>query len=271
MSTLEGYMLLRERIFKLVKQIPKGGFLSYFEVAKRAGNKKAARVVGNLMKKNYNKQIPCHRVIKNNQEVGGYKGSTQNSYLKVGLLLKEGAVGVIPTDTLYGICGNALNKETVERIYKLRRRNPKKPMIILISSLKDLKKFQIKLNNFQERILNKLWPGKISVVLSCHNKKFFYLHRGVKTLAFRMPKNKELLEILKISGPLVSPSANFEGENPALTIREAKKYFKNKVFYYNKGKLVSKPSTLIDLTSKKIKILRKGPELKKVLVVLNKN
>ena len=58
-------------------------------------------------------------------------------------ILKTGGVGVIPTDTIYGLVGSALNKKTVERVYKLRHRNSKKPMIILIGEISDLKKLGI--------------------------------------------------------------------------------------------------------------------------------
>ncbi|MBI5306470.1 threonylcarbamoyl-AMP synthase [Candidatus Wolfebacteria bacterium] len=175
---------------------------------------------------------------------------------KAALFLKDGIVGVIPTDTIYGICGSAFNKKTVEKIYKLRKRNPKKPVIVLIADFDDLKKFGVKISGFQKKILNRLWPGKASVILKCSFKKFFYLHRGTKTIAFRMPKNKKLIEILKISGPLVAPSANWEGYPPAKNIKEAKKYFGNKVFYLDRGNLISKPSKLIDLTGKIPKVLR---------------
>jgi L-threonylcarbamoyladenylate synthase len=83
-----------------------------------------------------------------------------------------------------------------------------------------------------------------------------------------LPKNKLILEILKIAGPLIAPSANFEGKNPAKTISEAKKYFKNQVFYLNRGKLKSKPSTIIDLTSNKIKVIRKGADFNKIKKIL---
>ena len=175
---------------------------------------------------------------------------------KVALFLKAGVVGVIPTDTIYGICGSAFNKKTVEKIYKLRKRNPNKPFIILISDIDNLKKFGVKLSDYQKKFLAKAWPGKVSVILKCHFKKIAYLHRGIKTIAFRMPKNKELIKILKISGPLVAPSANFEGHKPAKNIKEAKKYFRDKVFYLDRGNLVSKPSKLIDLTNLIPKILR---------------
>lgn len=174
--------------------------------------------------------------------------------------LKNGNIAIIPTDTIYGIVGSALIPDTVDKIYFLRKRKKNKPMIILISSLKDLEKFEIILTDKQEEFLQKIWPNPISVILACESVKYKFLHRGVNSLAFRMPNNKKLLEILKQAGPLVAPSANFEGEVPAETIDEAKKYFNDGVlFYKDEGKIDSKPSTLIKLSSDgSYKILREG-------------
>ncbi|HEX8974424.1 MAG TPA: L-threonylcarbamoyladenylate synthase [Patescibacteria group bacterium] len=175
-------------------------------------------------------------------------------------ILKMGGVGVLSTDTIYGLVGGALSKKTVERIYVLRKRNPKKPLIILIGSLRDLELFSIKLSNEQKKTLKGLWPGKVSVVLPCKLKKFTYLHRGTETLAFRLPDDEMLKKLLKKTGPLVVPSANFEGEKPAVTIREAKKYFKDDVdFYVDAGKLKSKPSTLVRFDgNSEVEVLRQG-------------
>jgi L-threonylcarbamoyladenylate synthase len=177
--------------------------------------------------------------------------------------LKNGCIGVIPTDTIYGIVGLASSKKTVEKIYRLRRRNPKKPMIILVGSTGDLKSFGIVTTPAIKKILNKVWPGKVSVVLPIkagrYAKKFAYLHRRTKTLAFRLPEVPWLQSFLKKTGPLVAPSANFEGKTPARTVTEAKKYFGDKIdFYINVGRLTSKPSTLVKITNGKIEILRKG-------------
>ena len=175
------------------------------------------------------------------------------------IILKNGGVGVIPTDTIYGIVGSALNKKTVERIYKFRRRNLKKSMIILIGSIKDLSLFGIDLDVDTKRILFKIWPNKISVILSCKNKKFSYLHRGANSLAFRFPKNKNLVDFLKKTGPLVAPSANWEGHNPAKTIKEAIKYFKSGIeFYIDLGAKKSAPSTLIEIDNGEMRIIREG-------------
>ncbi|TSC82584.1 MAG: tRNA threonylcarbamoyladenosine biosynthesis protein [Parcubacteria group bacterium Gr01-1014_20] len=164
-------------------------------------------------------------------------------------VLKNGGVGVIPTDTIYGIVGSAFNKKTVERIYKLRQRNLKKPMIVLFGQISDLKKFGIPLKTKNYNLESETWPSKTSIVFSAPGAKFRYLHRGGKTLAFRLPKLKKLREFLKKTGPLVAPSANRQGEPTAKTIRQAQKYFGSQVnFYIDVGKLSSKPSRLIRIT-----------------------
>lgn len=175
-------------------------------------------------------------------------------------LLKSGKVGVMPTDTIYGIVGSALKPKAVEEIYKLRKRSSDKPMIILISSLKDLEKFNVKLTKQQKDFLKKIWPNPVSVVLSMFDEKFKYLHREKNSLAFRMPKDNDLLKLLKQTGPLVVPSANYEGGLPSETITDAKRYFGKQIdFYQDRGEIKSNPSTIIKLTEDGLfTVLREG-------------
>jgi len=163
--------------------------------------------------------------------------------------LKAGGVGVLRTDTLYGLLGLALNKETVEWIYFLKKRDPKKPLIVLISDLADLAFFGIRLSKEQALVLANIWPGKVSVVLPCAGKKFAYLHRGKNSIAFRLPKKKALIALLRRTGPLVAPSANPEKKRPARNISEAKSFFGTLAdFYLADGTVISnKPSRLIEL------------------------
>lgn len=80
----------REQVLKIVGTIPKGSVLSYGEVAKRAGNPRAARAVGAIMKTNYDLKIPCHRVIRSDGKIGNYnRGGTVK---KTALLKAEGAI-----------------------------------------------------------------------------------------------------------------------------------------------------------------------------------
>ena len=80
----------QERVYKVVSKIPKGKVLTYAEVAKAVGSPRAFRAVGSALNKNPNPIIvPCHRVIRSNGEVGGYRGGTKK---KIALLKKEGAI-----------------------------------------------------------------------------------------------------------------------------------------------------------------------------------
>ncbi|MFH0969709.1 MAG: L-threonylcarbamoyladenylate synthase [Patescibacteria group bacterium] len=178
---------------------------------------------------------------------------------KIANILLNDGIGVLPTDTLYGLVGRAFSRKAFDRIFELKKRNPKNPFIILISSIKDLDLFDIKVNENAKKMLEKYWPGKVSIILPCDNEKFSYLHMGTKTLAFRTPDKKDLLKILEKTGPLLAPSVNHPGEKEALTIEEAKKYFGSSVdFYVDEGKLESLPSTLIKIENGKIVVLREG-------------
>ena len=76
----------KEKVLKIVSQIPKGKTLSYKEVAFLSGNSLAFRAVGNILKKNYNNSIPCHRVIRSDGSIGGYN---RGRLEKIKILKKE--------------------------------------------------------------------------------------------------------------------------------------------------------------------------------------
>ncbi len=190
---------------------------------------------------------------------------------KINKLIKNGGIGVVPTDTLYGLVGSAFSEAAVERIYRVKKRNLKKPLINIIGAIADLKLFGVKLSREESAILKKIWPGKVSVILPCQLKKFAYLHRGTKSLAFRLPKKQSLLDLINKTGPLVVPSANPEKFPPAENIKEAKKYFGDKVdFYINGGKMKSQPSTLVEIKNGKIIIKRQGAVTLKTALVQKK-
>lgn len=174
-------------------------------------------------------------------------------------ILNKGGIGVLRTDTLYGIVGSAFSKKAVARIYTVRKRNAKKPLIILIHARADMKLFGIVLGTEDTKILRSLWPGKVSIIIACKRKKFAYLHRGKNTLAFRVPASSALRRLLGKTGPLVAPSANREGETPAQTIAQARSHFGSEVdFYIDRGRLASRPSTLVALEKGALTVKRKG-------------
>ncbi|MCE9585250.1 Sua5/YciO/YrdC/YwlC family protein [Candidatus Nomurabacteria bacterium] len=174
-------------------------------------------------------------------------------------ILKNDGIGIMPTDTIYGIVGSAYSRKAVERIYKIKKRDSHKPFIILISSIKDLENFGIhKIDSFFEE----KWPKKTSVILKHTNKKssqkFKYLNRDADNLAFRLPDNKFILNILKKTGPVVATSVNPQGLMQAQNMKQAKEYFMNEVdFFLSGGKWNANPSNLIEIQKNgEIKVLR---------------
>ena len=152
-------------------------------------------------------------------------------------ILKEDGVAVMPTDTLYGIVGRAQSASVVNRIYKVRKRAPNKPCIILIPDVDELEKFGIVLSMEQKKEIKKYQKnqGPTSFVFDCPDERLAYLHRGTKTLAFRLPAVEGLRNLLKETGPLIAPSANPEGLPPAENILQAEKYFGDAVDLYIDG------------------------------------
>jgi len=182
-------------------------------------------------------------------------------WLKTEKILKNDGIAVIPTDTLYGLVASVDSKKAVEKIYRIKERDKSKALIVLIHTLKDLEKFEIKIDKDQAKILEKFWPGEISILLSCKNYKFKHIHRGTGEIAFRMigKKNQDLFNLIKNIGPIVAPSANKESFTPAETVKEANSYFGDDVdLYINAGVRKGDPSTLIRLRNGVIEILRQG-------------
>lgn len=83
--------LFQEKVYQVVKKVPRGKVMSYKDVAKLAGNSRAWRAVGNILNKSasWRTKIPCHRVIKSNGKIGGYREGTKK---KIYLLKKEGII-----------------------------------------------------------------------------------------------------------------------------------------------------------------------------------
>lgn len=169
--------------------------------------------------------------------------------------LKNGGVAVIATDTIYGVVGQALKPDTVERIYTIKRRTPTKPFIILVDSAERLQEFGVEMTPRLAQELESVWPGPVSVIVPC-DPKYEYLHRGTGKLAFRLPAKPELQARLAQTGPLVAPSANPEGLEPARNVDEATAYFGNEVDAYESGETTGKPSRIIRIVNDDIEVIR---------------
>ncbi|MEK7594296.1 MAG: L-threonylcarbamoyladenylate synthase [Patescibacteria group bacterium] len=172
-------------------------------------------------------------------------------------LQNPGAVGIIPTDTVYGIVARAVDQTAVERLYTIKSRDTK-PGTIVAASMQQLEDLGIKHRYI--KAVEQFWPGAVSVVIPTVESDLKYLHQGKMSLAVRVPGDKKFRDLLETTGPLLTSSANQPDQPPASTIEEARAYFGDTIdFYIDGGDLSGRePSTVIRIIDDAIEVLRKG-------------
>ncbi len=172
-----------------------------------------------------------------------------NSWLDAQKTITEGGVAIIPTDTIYGLAARFDNQKALDKINRLKSRNPEKPYVVLIDSKDKLKLFNIEITPTQNYVLDNLWPGPFSIGFNSNQ-------------AFRLPKSESLINFLQAVGPIVATSCNQTGKLHATTIKEAWDYFGNEIDCYVKNEsepLLDQPSTVITLNpSGQIEVIRQG-------------
>jgi len=158
-------------------------------------------------------------------------------------ILKNGGIGIIPSDTIYGIVGQLFNQAAVERIFDVKDRPADKPMgTILLADPEQIEGYVSSEDLLRAEVY---WPGPTSVILGLGNK-LAYAHRGLHSLPFRIPDVPALQALLKQVGPLATTSANITGRPTAVTIEEAMGIFRESVdFYVDGGDLSGRPASQI--------------------------
>lgn len=169
-------------------------------------------------------------------------------------LLKSGAIGVLPSDTVYGLMCRAHDERAVRRLYELKSRDHK-PGTLIAANVEQLVELGIKLRYL--RAVEQFWPGPVSVETP-HD--IDYLNMSTGRQALRIPDDDNIKHLLEQTGPLQTTSANAPGEPVATTVEEAQAYFGDAVdFYVDGGDLSGRPpSTIIRIVDDAIEVIREG-------------
>ena len=185
----------------------------------------------------------------------------QNTLKKAINYLKRNEILALPTETVYGLGGNAYSKKSIQKIYKIKKRPKINPLIIHYHSYKEALK-DIEINEVFLRIYRRLSPGPITFILKKKkNSKISPLaNANLDTVAVRFPKNPVIRLILKkIDFPLAIPSANHSSGISPVDALDVAEEFHNKIkMIINGGRSkIGIESTVVDLTNN-VKILRSG-------------
>ena len=173
----------------------------------------------------------------------------------IALALSQGDLVVLRTDTIYGILASATLPKAFEKLYSARNRPLSKASILLVADPEDIPHLTTEQRNIYQTLSNE---RPTTIVQSVDDNYLPHLPREGNTLAFRVITLPHLRELIRLTGPLLAPSANPEGQPPATTVRQAMEYFGDKVSLYVDGGQVTKntPSRIVKFVDGAVQIIR---------------
>ncbi len=177
-------------------------------------------------------------------------------------IIRSGGLVVYPTETVYGLGADARLNNAVSSVFQIKARPIENPITVAVSSLKMAEEFTV-LNKLPEMVLREMLPGPLTVILLAKKSKVSeLLMGGTGKIGIRIPDHPLAVKLIEtVGGPITATSANISGEPAPTTVNGALKQLGKKVdLILDAGRCkLGKPSTVVDLSSGKLKILRKGP------------
>lgn len=180
---------------------------------------------------------------------------------EAGAVLKNGGTVVFPTETVYGLGANALDEQAVSKIFEAKGRPQDNPLIVHIADIEDIKKLTYEVSDMAKIIMDKFWPGAITIILKKSEVIPSITSAGLKTIGIRMPSNVIARELIKAAAvPVAAPSANISGRPSPTEVERCIEDLNGRVDYIIGGGNceVGLESTILDCTTEPPCILRPG-------------
>ncbi|MEM2874906.1 MAG: L-threonylcarbamoyladenylate synthase [Candidatus Hadarchaeales archaeon] len=187
-------------------------------------------------------------------------GKDRGAILEAAGVLRSGGLVIYPTETVYGLGGDARSDTAVRKVFDAKGRKFDSPMSIALSSAGLVEKFAHLPP--EARGILKLLPGPLTIVLKAKGGLSRQIVSRSGTIGIRVPAQKVALSLIEAAGfPITSTSANVSGNPPPLTVDDALEQIGDRVdLALDAGRCEGGiPSTVVDLTVKPFRILRKGP------------
>lgn len=180
---------------------------------------------------------------------------------KAAMLLQRGGLVAFPTETVYGLGGDALREEAAQKIYAAKGRPSDNPLIVHIADSRDLSVIAKTVPETAKKLADKFWPGPLTMILPKSEKVPLGTTGGLETVAVRMPNHPIALALIKASGVYIAaPSANLSGRPSPTKAEHVIEDLNGKIdMILDGGKVgIGLESTIVDLTEEVPMILRPG-------------
>ena len=177
-------------------------------------------------------------------------------------LLRSGKLVAVPTETVYGLAADASNVDAVQAIYQAKQRPNDHPLIVHIAAIDDMAKWAIEIPDEAYALAKQYWPGPLTLLLKKSPAMNHTVTGGKETIALRMPAHPQLLKLLKKNQLAVAaPSANLYGQLSPTTAQQVMATMSGKIDAVLDGGQcdIGLESTIVDVTSTPVRILRNGP------------
>jgi L-threonylcarbamoyladenylate synthase len=181
--------------------------------------------------------------------------------LSASRIIRAGGVIIFPTQYLYGLGADALNTEAVDRIYEIKKRSHKKPILVLIEQQADLSRLVQQVPSAAESIMYTFWPGSVTIVFRAKETLPTNLTAGTHRIGVRMPQHPVASALTKaVGGPVTATSANITGDSGCSTVSDIAPGIAEQVdLILDAGPLKGGAgSTVVDVTVNPPKIIREG-------------
>lgn len=202
----------------------------------------------------------------------GFPFSTETASLITTALLNQ-RVFAFPTETFYGLGGNALSAKVLDRVYRIKKRSRKKPLLLLITPKWLPRLCKLKDSRIID-LIDEFWPGPLTLILPVNPEIPEHLQSSDGTLAVRYTSSPVAQRLIELGDcPLIGTSANITGMPECSTVKQVVDQLKNQLdLIIDGGELLeNQPSTIVNCSRKKFKILRHGAitmaELKRICEV----
>lgn len=180
---------------------------------------------------------------------------------RAGKLIKQGKIVIFPTETVYGIGTNGLDKNAVKKLYEIKQRPLNKPISLLVSNMEMVNLIAKDITETEYKIMRNFFPGPLTIILKKKDIVPDIVTAGQDTVGVRMPRGDVARKLVELAGvPIAAPSANKSGEPSGTNLQEIMKYFEGKVDYCIDGgdSELGLASTIIQVIDEKPMILRQG-------------
>ena len=190
----------------------------------------------------------------------------ENLYIEITKALKEGKIIIFPTETIYGLGGDALNPTVLEKIYFIKKRKKEKLFPVLIKDESELYKYVRDIPESIKHLIKLFWPGPLTIIFYPKKDLPEVLTNNGKGIALRVSSSPFIKKLFfYFENPIVATSVNISEEIPLNNPKDIIKNFKDKVdIFIENGEKKGLPSTVVDIRSGKLKIIRKGVLFEKI-------